>query len=182
MIFDKNFKILSLLLLSFISCGFHSIALLALSLRLATAKHGRLNVDVAARGAYEGHEGAAEGQRVVLQVALRARDDEAKDDAATLAAYRRTSEFDGDLLRRPGMESWMFDDENKLKGDQSKFDWKEVPFREDQLGGYDPDLTPRAVDPKLAPVLIKLSEVFGNAIEVLEAPYLSLSFSEPRCE
>ena len=59
--------------------------------------------------------------------------------------------------------------ENKLKGDQIKFDWKEVPFREDQLGGYDPDLTPRAVDPKLAPVLKKLSEVFGNAIEVLEA-------------
>ena len=102
-------------------------------------------------------------------MALRALDDEAKDDAATLASYRRTSEFDGDLLRRPGMESWMFDDENKLKGDQIKFDWKEVPFREDQLGGYDPDLTPRAVDPKLAPVLEKLSEVFGNAIEVLEA-------------
>lgn len=103
---------------------------------------------------------------VVVQRALNG---DSELDATTLKSYRRSSDFDGDLLRRPGMESWMFDEDNKLKDDQIKFDWREVSFRDDQLGGYDPDLTPRVVDGAMAPVLAKLEEVFGNTIKVLEA-------------
>ena len=67
----------------------------ALSLRLATAKHGRLNVDVAARGAYEGHEGAAEGQRVVLQVRF--------------APSRHSAAEHPPKVVRPRIQDWVID-------------------------------------------------------------------------
>jgi hypothetical protein len=46
------------------------------------------------------------------------------------------------FLKRPGMEEWMYDEHGKLRPGQVSFDWKEVPFREDMLGGYRPNMLP----------------------------------------
>ena len=113
--------------------------------------------------------GASRSLHHSIKTRLYANEDSSKEDAAMRASYRKSSDFDGDLLRRPGMESWMFDENNNLKGNQITFDWKEVPFRDDQLGGYNPDLTPRNVDASEAALLSRLQQVFGNTIEVLEA-------------
>mmetsp|Transcript_48271 Transcript_48271/g.109682 ORF Transcript_48271/g.109682 Transcript_48271/m.109682 type:complete len:92 (+) Transcript_48271:327-602(+) len=44
------------------------------------------------------------------------------------------------ILQRPGPEPWMFDEEGNLKEMQVKFDWKAVDFRQDMLGGNEPNM------------------------------------------
>mmetsp|Transcript_48273 Transcript_48273/g.109687 ORF Transcript_48273/g.109687 Transcript_48273/m.109687 type:complete len:130 (+) Transcript_48273:128-517(+) len=47
---------------------------------------------------------------------------------------------DETILQRPGPEPWMFDEEGNLKEMQVKFDWKAVDFRQDMLGGNEPNM------------------------------------------
>jgi hypothetical protein len=42
---------------------------------------------------------------------------------------------------RPDNEEWQFHDNGTLFGDQVQYDYKSVDFRQDMLGGIDPDMT-----------------------------------------
>ena len=64
---------------------------------------------------------------------------------------------------------WMFDEDGNLVGDQVKFDWKAVSYREDQLGGCDPDMSEGDIDEAEISAIAPFFDVFSNTVEVLEA-------------
>mmetsp|Transcript_77994 Transcript_77994/g.156101 ORF Transcript_77994/g.156101 Transcript_77994/m.156101 type:complete len:152 (+) Transcript_77994:208-663(+) len=73
------------------------------------------------------------------------------------------------ILIRPGAESWMFDEDGNLAENQVKFDWKSVEYRDDQLGGCDPDMSLGPIDEKELVNIAPMLEMFTNTLEVLEA-------------
>jgi hypothetical protein len=63
----------------------------------------------------------------------------------------------------------MFDEAGKLRENQLTFDWKSAPFREDQLGGHNPDMSEGTIDEVEIKNIAEMLQVFGNTLQVLEA-------------
>ena len=88
--------------------------------------------------------------------------------------FRKLTDFDDENdrvhLSRPDMEDWQFDTATgELFEGKPTFDWKEVPYRADQLDEKHSNLLPGLVEEEVLDLIRPVLTMFGDSVEVLEA-------------